>query len=60
MSDQQDITSDSALRKLRYRLRMRSEKCANEGFHIDSALFERAADAIEAMQAERRESKEER
>jgi len=53
MSDRIDI-SDSRLRSLRYQLHRRAVKCAEEGFNVDSGLFERAADAIEAMQKERR------
>ncbi len=35
--------------QLRFHLRRRASKSAEEGFHVDSSLFERAADAIEAL-----------
>ena len=39
--------------KISERLRRRSEKCAEDGFDRDSALFAQAADQIDARRAER-------
>lgn len=45
--------------QLRFHLRRRASKSAEEGFHVDSGLFERAADAIEALSKDLAAAKDE-